>query len=242
MATLPTNLPTLLRDAGLKVVELDGWHARGRPASTGGFAPVGVLWHHTGDASNGKAYAEGILTKGRSDLPGPLCHLSIDRQGVVYLVAGGRANHAGEAKAAGSVAAGDGNTLYIGIEFQNTGTEYWTDAQHDSGITATVVLLKHVTKTTAQTVHAHYETSVTGKWDPGSATGIPFKGKRVVNMTKIRQLVASGLAAKPAPAKPVFPQVDKAGQALDAATTKRPKVKAAIDAAKKLLNPFRSKK
>ena len=44
---LPANLPTTLRARGLRVVEVDGWHGRGRPASTGGFDPVGVLCHHT---------------------------------------------------------------------------------------------------------------------------------------------------------------------------------------------------
>src|SRR5689334_14754764 len=110
--TLPADLPARFRAAGLKVVEIAGWESRGRPKSTGEFKPVGVLNPHTGDKADGKAYAAGILVRGRSDLAGPLCHLSIGRDGTVYIVAAGRANHAGKAKSVGSVAAGDGNTLY----------------------------------------------------------------------------------------------------------------------------------
>lgn len=163
---LPATLPTLLRAAGLTVVELPGWQTAGRPASTGNFNPVGVLWHHTGGAQDGLGYVKALLVPGRSDLPGPLCHLSIGRNGTVYVVAAGRTNHAGVAKASGSVAAGDGNALYIGIEVQNTGTEGWKPAQYNAMV-ATGAVLKELLGTSVQTQRGHKETSVTGKWDPG---------------------------------------------------------------------------
>lgn len=185
-----TNLAAVLDGAGLTVVEVPGWKIRARP---GAFNPVGVLWHHTGSAGNGKTVAEGVLTKGRADLPGPLCQLSIDRQGVVYVIAAGRANHAGRANAVGSVTAGNGNALYLGIEFQHTGTEPWPTAQYDAGIKATAAILRHITRTSERTVAAHYETSQTGKWDPGDPAGIAFKGARVLDMTKVRAEVAARL-------------------------------------------------
>lgn len=77
MTLLPPNLPALLRDAGLTVVTIDGWQSRGRPATTGGFAPAGVLWHHTGGTQDGLAYARWLFVTGRKDLPAPLCHLSL---------------------------------------------------------------------------------------------------------------------------------------------------------------------
>lgn len=200
---LPHNLPDLLRKHGLTVVEIDGWQTRGRPASTGGFAPVGVLCHHTASASNGRD-AIPLLVKGRSDLPGPLCHLSLDRQGVVYVVAAGRANHAGEARASGTVAGGDGNTLYIGIEAQNIGTgEHWPKAQYDAYVRLCAALCVEVTGNSANSVRAHRETSVTGKIDPAGPT--PYGGS--FDMNDFRARVAAEIFsararnAKPAPTK-----------------------------------------
>jgi hypothetical protein len=147
--TCPTTCPTYCAEHGLKVVEIDGWQTRERPASTGGFAPVGVLCHHTASSSNGQA-AIPLLVNGRSDLPGPLCQLSLDRQGVVYVVAAGRANHAGVAKPSGTVAGGDGNVLYIGIEAQNEGTgEPWPKAQYDAYVTLCAALCVEITGNSA---------------------------------------------------------------------------------------------
>lgn len=189
--TLPANLPGLLRKHGLAVVEIDGWTKRGRPASTGGFKPVGVLCHHTASPANGRD-AIPLLIQGRSDLPGPLCQLSLDRQGVVYVVAAGRANHAGEAKASGSVAAGDGNTLYIGIEAQNIGTgEHWPKAQYDAYVRLCAALCVEVTGNSAETVRAHHETSVTGKIDPAGPT--PYEGS--FDMDEFRARVAADITA-----------------------------------------------
>src|SRR5690349_17149722 len=101
MTRLPDNLPDRLRAAGLTVVEFDGWESRGRPASTGGFEPDGNLHHHTGSTGNGRESARWMFMDGRPDLPPPLCHMSTDRQGVIYVGAAGRANHAGKARASG---------------------------------------------------------------------------------------------------------------------------------------------
>lgn len=168
MGRLPVNLPAILRDAGLKVVELDGWQTRGRPASTGGFDPVGVLCHHTATSvKSSNADVERLLVVGRSDLPGPLCHLGLRRDGTVVVVAAGRANHAGAAKASGTVAAGDGNSLYIGIEAYNDGRgEPWPKAQMDAYATLCAVLSAKVTGSSVATVRGHKETSLKGKIDP----------------------------------------------------------------------------
>lgn len=161
-----TDLADVLRKAGLNVVELPGWKTRGRPASTGGFDPVGNLWHHTGGASNTRDYAEWMAYTGRSDLPAPLCQVAVDRSGTCYVSAAGRANHAGTAKASGPVPAGDGNALYIGWECMNTGSEGWTKAQYDAMVTAAAATSSHY-GWTPNANRAHKETSVTGKWDPG---------------------------------------------------------------------------
>jgi hypothetical protein len=191
---LPADLPKRLRDAGCKVVELDGWHTRGRPASKGPFHPVGVLWHHTGSTEGGPKYANWLAKIGRSDLPAPLCHLSIGRDGTVYVVAAGRANHAGVAKASGSVAGGDGNALYVGVECQNSGSEGWRPAQR-AAMVRTGVVLAHVLGSTAEAQRGHKETSVTGKWDPGK-----------FDMDAFRKDIAAQLVAKPVESTPAKPK------------------------------------
>lgn len=171
-----TDLAAAARASGLRVVEIPDWKTRGRPSYTGGFDPDGVLCHHTGDKADGRKYADWLAKVGRSDLPAPLCHLSLDRECTVYVIAAGRANHAGKAKASGPMRSGDGNALYIGIEAQNTGSEGWSHKGTDAaGKTITqreayerlcAALCKHY-GWPASHVRAHRETSVTGKWDPG---------------------------------------------------------------------------
>lgn len=193
MNRLPANLPELLKDAGLHVVEVAGWENRGRPASKGPFHPVGVLWHHTGDKNGGLNYARWLAEVGRSDLPAPLCHLSIGRDGTVYVVAAGRANHAGVAKPSGSVAGGDGNALYVGVECQNTGSEGWSKPQHAAMVT-TGVVLGRLLGCSSSAQRGHKETSVTGKWDPGKLDMDTFRGQ-----------IAAASKPTTVPAHPVVP-------------------------------------
>jgi hypothetical protein len=160
------DLADACRKSGLKVVELPGWKTRSRPASTGGFAPRGVLCHHTGGASDSRDYVDWMALEGRSDLPAPLCQLALDRSGTVYVCAAGRANHGGTAKSTGPMPSGDANSLYIGIEALNTGSEGWSKAQYRAYVALCAALCAHY-GWPATHVRAHRETSVTGKWDPG---------------------------------------------------------------------------
>lgn len=169
---LPANLPEILKDAGLKVKEISGWEDRGRPESTGGFDPDGILCHHTATPPSWSLkQVLDLLLIGRptSDppLPGPLCQLGLDRDGTVYIVAAGRANHAGASRASGPMPAGDGNDLYVGIEAFNDGLgEPWPKAQYDAYVLLCAVLAVKVLKCTSEHVRAHKETSITGKIDP----------------------------------------------------------------------------
>ena len=168
MYRLPDNTPEILRRHGLKVKVVPGWKTRGRPASTGGFSPVGVLCHHTATTVAWTLAAVlRLLTGGRSGLPGPLCQFGLDRSGTVWLVAAGRANHAGVARSVGSVAGGDGNELYFGIEAFNSGTgESWPAVQYNAYVLLAAVLQVEFTKNSARAVAGHKETSTTGKVDP----------------------------------------------------------------------------
>lgn len=189
--TLPANFPELCRDAGLEVVEIPNWENRRRP---GAHNPGGTLWHHVGSSGNGRATADWMALRGRPDLPAPLCQLSLDRQGVVYVSAAGRANHAGKAKSSGPMASGDGNAIYVGVECHNTGTEGWGKPQYEAMVTLAVVLTR-LRGGTAESNRMHRETSITGKWDPGGLDERRFrediahqlKGERAPKMTHVQQ-------------------------------------------------------
>lgn len=114
-------IPDKLKEYGLKVVEVDGWQTRG----SDDFAPRGLVCHHTASsASGGNAPSLGICVNGRSDLPGPLCQVLLARDGTCYVIASGRANHAGE----GGYKGLSGNSSVLGIEAENNGIgEPWNN-------------------------------------------------------------------------------------------------------------------
>lgn len=72
------------------------WREHHRPASTGSFGEMhGILNHHTGPFSTVTGMVA-VLWDGRSDLAGPLCHVSTAPDGRLFLIGwNGRANHAG---------------------------------------------------------------------------------------------------------------------------------------------------
>lgn len=128
-----TDLADQLRARGLTVVEVPGWKTRGY-AGWGLYGVRGVLHHHT--ATGRAAFASSnmptlnLLVNGRSDLPGPLCNLGFGRDGTVYVIAAGWANHAGRGHAAG-IPADSGNGWLVGIEAESSGVPPydWTPDQ-----------------------------------------------------------------------------------------------------------------
>jgi peptidoglycan hydrolase-like protein with peptidoglycan-binding domain len=124
-----TWLPEVLRGAGLKVAEVPGWVDRG----AGEMGVVrGVICHHTAVQSQANMPTLHALIGGRKDPPlsGPLAQLGLARDGTYYVVAAGRANHAGK----GSWRGITGNSSFIGIEAENSGakTDLWPDVQMDA--------------------------------------------------------------------------------------------------------------
>lgn len=107
-----------LRRVGLNVVEIDGWQTRG--SST--FNPRGGVDHHTGGSNKGNAPSLGVCINGRrlrngSRLPGPLCNVLQGFDGTAYVIAAGRANHAGTGSWKGLI----GNSSVYGVERENDG-------------------------------------------------------------------------------------------------------------------------
>ena len=58
-----------------------------------------------------------VCINGRPDLAGPLCNVMVGRDNTMFVVAAGRANHAGS----GGWRGRSGNSTVYGIERENTG-------------------------------------------------------------------------------------------------------------------------
>ncbi|EPD56348.1 N-acetylmuramoyl-L-alanine amidase [Streptomyces sp. HGB0020] len=204
----PTQWRAALRAEGVHIVEYSGWTTRGRDAATGKpFGPVhGVLNHHTAGTDSLKTVAVG----GRPDLPAPLAHSHLAKNGTVTLVSCHRANHAGLAarnvydaivaekslpkpsRASGTV---DGNDVFYGIEVENLGDnkDLYTKAQYDALVRYNAAICRHH-DWGAGSVAGHLETSVEGKVDPrGPVEGYGNRGRFTFTMQQLRADVGERL-------------------------------------------------
>jgi len=112
------DIATRLRAAGLRVVEVAGWTSAGSDS----FSPRGSVNHHTAGSSSGATPSLSTCIYGRPDLAGPLCNVYQSREpdgrDIAYVIASGRANHAGEGGWKGL----EGNSSVYGLEIEHTGT------------------------------------------------------------------------------------------------------------------------
>jgi hypothetical protein len=115
------GIPERLKAKGVPYKLCSGWESRGSSS----FDPLGFVRHHTAGAgpSAGKTPSLQTCIYGRSDLAGPLCniYLSYGPNPFVYVVAAGRANHAGTPDG-GSYKGMTGNTTSWGFEIEHPGT------------------------------------------------------------------------------------------------------------------------
>lgn len=141
-------LATVLREAGLSVVETAGWQTRGRNDGSHAMRPRIVIGHHTASfPTTPDSVVTNLLIGGRIDLAGPLCHLGLNRVGTYIVIAGGKANHAG----AGHWMDANESVEAIGIEAYNYGNsvpfpsrEAWPQIQLDAYDRGVAALLKHL--------------------------------------------------------------------------------------------------
>ena len=132
-------LPDVLLAAGLKVAEVPGWRDRGCGDAGETF---GILCHHTAGPVSGNMPSLQVVIDGRPDLRGPLAQLALGRDGTYYVIAAGKANHAGRGIWAGVT---DGNAHFIGIEAENTGlpNDRWPVIQMDAYQRGVAAILKN---------------------------------------------------------------------------------------------------
>lgn len=117
-----------------------GWAHRGH-----GVTPVtwkAVLWH---DTITGPTWSREQLTRllvdGRSDLPGPIANVQLERDGTAVLIAAGRAYHAGAGRDPLGAGIQSGNLHTCGLEVANLGpNEPWTDRQYRWAVVFTAEL------------------------------------------------------------------------------------------------------
>ncbi|MCX5109456.1 N-acetylmuramoyl-L-alanine amidase [Streptomyces sp. NBC_00378] len=163
----------VLMNEGLTVVQVGDWRTHNRNHK-GPWGPVnGVMIHHT--VTRGTEATVRVCRDGHPDLPGPLCHGVIAKDGRVHLVGYGRANHAGlgdsdvlravvaEKRLPGDNAADtDGNRHFYGFECENLGDgeDPWPEAQLEAVEKAAAAICRH---------HGWNSRSVIGhkEWQPG---------------------------------------------------------------------------
>ncbi|MEU4149711.1 N-acetylmuramoyl-L-alanine amidase [Streptomyces sp. NPDC026659] len=162
-----------LRREELTVVGVDGWRQHSRNHK-GPWGPVhGVMIHHT--VTSGSERTVELCRTGHDDLPGPLCHGVITKDGTVHLVGYGRTNHAGlgddevlraviaeKGLPPDNEANTDGNRYFYGFECENLGDgkDPWPEEQLDAIVRAAAAVCRH---------HGWTEWSVIGhlEWQPG---------------------------------------------------------------------------
>ncbi|MGC5411344.1 N-acetylmuramoyl-L-alanine amidase, partial [Streptomyces sp. DT225] len=163
-----------LKKEGLTVVEVGDWRSHNRNHK-GPWGPVnGVMIHHS--VTEGTDATVRMCRDGHPDLPGPLCHGVIAKDGRVHLVGYGRTNHAGmgDGDVLRAVVAEkkrlprdneadtDGNRHFYGFECENLGDgkDPWPDAQLEAIEKVSAAICRHH-GWTARSVIGHRE------WQPG---------------------------------------------------------------------------
>lgn len=189
-----TWLPSVLKAAGLTVVEEPGWQTRGH----GDVGTIkGVIFHHTAGPKSGDDPDLGVVTNGRPDLAGPLAQLVLARSGVYHIVAAGKAWHAGAGLWQGIH---DGNSQMIGIEAENTGLaddNPWSAAEVDAGVKGVAAILKHIGAPPIMCAgHLEYALPIGRKSDPSFSVG--NRDERIKAMVAFRSRIATEMN-QPAP-------------------------------------------
>jgi hypothetical protein len=142
------RLLAALKAEGVLVREYRNWRDHERDDETGRpFGPVkGLVIHHTAGRDS-----LALCYDGRSDLPGPLCHTHLAKDGTASMISAGRTNHCGsmarnayDAMVAESPVHPrpdasepiDGNDVAYGLEIENlgNGTDPYPDVQYDQAV------------------------------------------------------------------------------------------------------------
>jgi len=162
-------LADVLRGAGLEVVETAGWQTRGRDFAAD---PLGIMAHHTASpTASTLATNLHVVTNGNSVAPGPIAQAMLWRDGVWYIIAAGRANHAGKGSLPWLPGVDTGNQYLLSVEAVNNGVgELWAPPMIASYEIGTAAILRRL-GLGAERATTHAEYAPTRKIDPAGPTG-----------------------------------------------------------------------
>jgi hypothetical protein len=174
------------------------------------------MWHHTASGMGKNLPSLNIVTNGRPDLAGPLCHVLTGRDNCNVVIAAGRANHAGAGSWNGSSV---GNSAYWGIEVENVGTvaEPWRPDQLQNVAEVTAALISYNPALVADCC-MHKEWAPSRKIDMHSVSGNDMRAR-------VMQLCIGTPAPPPEPAPLTPPTVDLAAIAAGIAAASKQIVK-----------------
>lgn len=208
-------LADVLRGAGLTVVETNGWLGRGRELD----AVEGVVMHHTASPRASSLQTNlYVVTNGNGVGPGPIAQCLIWRDGACYLVADGKANHAGAGGPWGWLPLSPpgqlstANARTIGFECVNDGVgEPWPVAQVIAMELAASAVLRHIGQDESRCL-MHSEWAPGRKIDPaGPNARVALKpGSLTWSGDSFRDRVASWLTpVAPPPPTPTPSEVTR---------------------------------
>jgi hypothetical protein len=168
------ELADWLRQAGVRVVEYDGWQTRAR--SSGGYAdgrPWGVMWHHTASSTSPENDASYMCHGSDSR---PVANLLVARDGVVWVLAAGATNTNGKGGpwtwSRGTVPLDSMNTYAVGVEIANNGVgEPFPAVQVDAAFAVSTTLAARL-GLPASDVCTHQRYAPDRKIDPSTAAAV----------------------------------------------------------------------
>lgn len=205
----PDRWLKILAAEGVTTGEYPGWKKAGRDEATGRtFGPVHmILNHHTG----GNGDLDVVAKNGVANLPPPLAHIWLAKNGTAWMCSARRANHAGlmaenaylsflnestvhptPLKSSGTL---DGNDVAYGIETENRGDgkDVYPRAQYDAWVRINAAVCR-AHGWSSGSVGCHKETSVEGKIDPlGPVEGYGTRGSFAFTPDRLRTDVAERL-------------------------------------------------
>lgn len=183
-----TDMANVIRDAGVQVIEQDGWQTRAR--SSGGFdsnKPWCVMWHHTASSPGADPADDARYMSYNADSK-PIANILLAHDGVAWVLAAGATNTNGKGGGAivtsrGRVPADSMNTYAIGMEIQNSGVgETYPQVQIDNAFKISLALCEaYGLEPTDVGTHQEYAPdrkidpatnwAVDGPWMPTAVTG-----------------------------------------------------------------------
>lgn len=182
-----TGIAQRLRDAGLTVVEVSGWNQRG----SSDFNPRGAVNHHTAAGGIASTPSLDYITTGSSIAPlaNVMQSRERDENDKFYVIAAGRANHAGK----GSWRGLSGNSSVYGLEIEHNGTSLLSMKRQQLAARCHAAMLRGINNPDVNNVCQHREWAPSRKID--AAQG--------VNSSLFRGMVAEALGKSPPGPSPI---------------------------------------